>query len=74
VARLTAGDRRHLKSSEFAAPGQGKGPGGKGAGSYPINDPEHARKALQMIGHAGPAKQKQIRAAVHRRYPGIGKG
>ena len=47
---------------------------GKGSGSYPINDPNHARNALARVAqHGSPAEQAKVRAAVHRRYPGIGK-
>ena len=63
-----------MPSSEFALPGHGKGPEGKGAGSYPIEDESHARNALARVAqHGSPAEQARVRAAVHRKFPGIGK-
>jgi len=63
--KLTAAARNKIKGSNFALPGR----------RYPINDPSHARAALSMAAkHASPAEQKRIRAAVHRKYPSIGKG
>lgn len=72
--RLTAAKRQAMPKSAFALPGRGAGPKGAGAGSYPINDPKHARIAMSMISRFGSAEEKaKVRAAVHRRYPGIGK-
>lgn len=74
MAKLTATDRKNLKSSQFAAPEQGQGKGGKGSGSYPIPDKSHARAALSMVSRFGsPAKKAEVRAAVKRKYPTIGK-
>jgi hypothetical protein len=71
--RLSAADRRSLPSSDFALPGKGEGPEGKGSGSYPINDESHARNALSRVSQHGTSAEKaQVRAAVHRKYPGIG--
>lgn len=67
MAKLHAAKRNSLPSSDFARPGGGKGKNGKGSGSYPINDAEHARKALQLSGDA-----PDIVAKVHAKYPGIG--
>jgi hypothetical protein len=36
MAKLSTSKRQSLKSSQFALPGKGEGPKGKGAGSYPI--------------------------------------
>jgi hypothetical protein len=72
--RLTAHDRQSLPKSSFALPGHGKGPKGAGAGSYPIPDPSHARSALSRVAQHGSSSEKaKVRAAVHRKYPGIGK-
>lgn len=74
MARLTTKARSKLKSSQFALPGKGEGPKGKGAGSYPINDPAHARNALSRVSQFGsPAEKAAVRAKVHRKYPSIGK-
>jgi len=54
-----------LTGSQFAMPAQRK---------YPINDKAHARNALARVAQSGtPAQQKQVRAAVKRKYPSIGK-
>jgi hypothetical protein len=71
---LSAKQRQALPSSSFALPGKGKGPKGAGAGSYPIPDPAHARNALARVSQHGTSEQKaKVRAAVHRKYPSIGK-
>lgn len=59
---LTAAARKHIKPSNFALPGK----------RYPINDPAHARNALARVSQFGsPAEKAKVRAAVHRKYPGI---
>ena len=64
MAKLTAAKRNKIPSSEFAGPDR----------SYPIEDPAHARNALARVSqHGGPALQAKVRAAVHRKYPAIGK-
>jgi hypothetical protein len=71
---LNAAARKALPSTSFALPGQGKGPQGKGSGSYPIPDASHARNALARVSqHGNPSQQSKVRAAVHRKFPGIGK-
>lgn len=63
MARLTAAHRRALPRSEFAGPSR----------SYPINDANHARNALARVSQYGsPAVKAEVRAKVHREYPGIG--
>lgn len=75
MAKLTAGARKKLKSSDFARPGKGAGKSGKGAGSYPIEDEGHARAALSMVSrHGSSAEKSQVRAAVKRKYPDIKQG
>lgn len=65
MAKLTTKARNKLKSTSFAEPGKR---------AYPIQDPSHARNALARVSqHGTPAEKKQVRAAVHRKYPGIGK-
>jgi hypothetical protein len=61
MARLKAATRNALPASDFAGPGR----------SFPIEDPNHARAALSMAHNA--SDPGAIRAAVHRRFPGIGK-
>jgi hypothetical protein len=61
---LTANARNHMKASTFAGPDR----------SYPINDASHARNALSRVSANGsPAVKAEVRAAVHRKFPGIGK-
>lgn len=72
---LTAAKRKALPSSDFALPGKGEGPEGKGSGSYPIPDESHARNALARVSqHGSPEEKARVRAAVHRKYPGITMG
>jgi hypothetical protein len=69
---LSAKARRAMPSKEFALPGKGKGPEGKGSGAYPIPDEGHARAALsRAAANASPAEQATIKRKVHERYPGI---
>jgi hypothetical protein len=64
VTKLTTGRRNALPESTFALPGR----------RYPINDASHARNALARVsGNGTPEEKAKVRAAVHRRYPGIGK-
>lgn len=71
--RLDAKERRALPKSDFALPGKGEGPEGKGSGSYPIPDKSHARAALSMVAqHGTPEEKSEVRAAVKRKFPGIG--
>lgn len=70
--RLTYGERQKMPSSEFALPGHGSGPKGKGGGSYPIPDESHGRNALARVSqHGSPEEKSRVRAAVHRKFPGI---
>lgn len=74
MAKLTTAQRKHMPSKSFALPGKGEGPHGKGAGSYPIPDASHARNALARVAQHGTSAEKaKVRAAVHRKFPNIGK-
>jgi hypothetical protein len=67
MSRLSMWQRRRLPARDFAIPEKRPGPG-----SYPINDENHARNALARVEENGtPAEQRRVKAAVHRRYPGI---
>jgi hypothetical protein len=69
MAKLTAAARKKIPKSQFAVPG--KRPG---SGSYPIPDKSHARNALSRVSqHGSPSEKKRVRAAVHKKYPAIGK-
>ena len=64
MAKLTAARRNALPSKSFAGPDR----------SYPIQDASHARNALSRVSQFGTSELKaRVRAAVHRKYPGIGK-
>lgn len=65
MAKLTAAKRNKIPTSEFAEPGSRK---------YPIADRSHAQNALARVSQFGSESEKaKVRAAVHRKYPGIGK-
>lgn len=66
MAKLTMPARKALPSSDFAVPS--KAPG---SGSYPIPDPGHGANALARA--AGKPVAPQVDAAVHRKFPGLGK-
>ena len=73
MAKLTEKARNKMPAKDFALPGRGAGPKGKGAGSYPIEDKSHARNALARVSQHGTASEKAtVRAAVKRKFPGIG--
>ena len=64
MAKLTTETRNKLPTKSFAGPDR----------SYPINDPSHARNALSRVSqHGSEELQARVRAAVHRKYPSIGK-
>jgi hypothetical protein len=72
---ITTAQRKALPSGDFALPGKGKGAGGKGPGSYPIDTPARARNALARgAQHASPSELATIKRKVHAKYPGIGQG
>lgn len=62
--KLSYQARKHLPKSDFVFP--------KGR-RYPIEDKPHARNALARVSqHGSPSEKAKVRAAVHRKYPGIG--
>lgn len=64
MSKLSAAARRAIPKKDFALPG----------GRYPIEDPNHARNALSRVSANGtPEEKAKVRAAVHRKYPSIGK-
>ncbi len=62
MAVLTAKTRNALPGSAFVFPQ---------TRSYPIHDINHARDALARS--SGKPEEAAVRAAVRRRYPGLGK-
>ena len=72
--KLSAKERQGMPESDFALPGKGEGPKGAGSGSYPIENRSHARNALARVAqHGSPTEKAEVRAAVHRKFPTIGK-
>jgi|TARA_R110002033_G_scaffold158222_1_gene194370 hypothetical protein len=72
---LSAEERQNLKKDEFALPGKGEGPEGKGSGSYPIDTENRARSALSLVAQHGTSEEKaKVRAAVEKKYPQIEQG
>ncbi len=70
---LSAKQRSALPDSDFALPGKGDGPEGKGSGSYPVNNEAHARAALAMSArYASPAEKATIRNKVAEKFPDLG--
>ena len=65
MAKLTAKKRNALPRGAFVFPGKRK---------FPIEDASHARNALSRAGAKGGEVEKKVRAAVHRKFPNIGKG
>ncbi len=66
MSTLTAKERERLPESSFAIPEER---------AYPIHDESHARNALARVSqHGTPEEKRRVRAAVHRRYPKIGRG
>lgn len=64
MAKLTAAARKRIPTSSFAGPDR----------SYPVNDKNHARNALSRVAQFGNSElQARVRAAVHRKFPSIGK-
>lgn len=61
---LTTAGRKHIKEENFALPGR----------RYPIHDKRHASNALARVAqHGTPEEQAQVRAAVHKKFPKIGR-
>ena len=67
MAKLTAASRRRIPKGKFGLPGQGKGPSGTGAGSYPMPDKKHAAVAKGYAKRfASPAQRAKIDAKANR--------
>ncbi len=66
TAKLTSKERKALKPGSFAEPEKK---------AYPIEDAAHARAALSRVSANGtPAEQTRVRAAVHKKFPEVGRG
>ena len=61
MAKLDAAARKKISGKNFAGPDR----------SYPIENESHARNALARA--SGKPVEARVRAAVHRKYPDIGK-
>ena len=63
--KLSSEQRKELPKSDFAIPEKK---------AYPLNDANHARNALARVSQFGSDSEKaRVRAAVHRKFPIIGK-
>lgn len=63
--KLSTEARKELPKGDFAIP-ETRG--------YPIHDENHARNALARVSQFGSESEKsRVRAAVHRKYPHIGR-
>jgi len=63
MSKLTSRQRKSLPQGDFALPGR----------RYPLEDASHARNALARVSEFGtPEEKAEVRAKVHREYPGIG--
>lgn len=72
---LTTRQRNRMPAKDFALPGKGKGPSGKGAGAYPIENKSHARNALARVAQYGtPAEKATVKRKVAAKFPGIAVG
>jgi hypothetical protein len=66
MAKLTSKARKALPKKAFAEPGKR---------AYPIEDKSHARNALARVSQFGtPAEKATVKAAVKKKFPGIGQG
>lgn len=64
MAKLTTKTRKAIPTKSFALPGR----------KYPIEDKSHAKNALSRVSQFGtPVQQAEVRAKVHKKFPGIGK-
>jgi len=68
MAKLSKSERDSLPKSDFAGPGR----------SYPIEDKEHGRKAIQLgakavkAGTLSSSEYSHIKSEVHSKYKDIG--
>lgn len=63
MARLSARARAKLPASDFAGPGR----------TYPDENRKHAILAEQFAAHKGGSIEARVDAAVHKKYPDLGK-
>lgn len=72
MAKLNAAARKKLPKADFAVKDKAGSAQGKAkGGSYPIPDESHARNALARS--SGKPVEKQVRAAVDKKFPGLAK-
>lgn len=72
MAELNAAARKKIKSSDFAIPSKAGSAKAKAkSGNYPIQDRSHAANALARS--SGKPEEAQVKAAVKRKYPDMGK-
>lgn len=62
MGKLSSKERDSLPKKDFAGPDR----------SYPVNDPNHARAALQRVSEYGdPELKERVRRKVREKYPDI---
>lgn len=62
MSRLTTAERGRIPKEDFAGPHE----------SYPVDTKKRAKAALGLVGMHGTAALKaEVRAKVHRKFPGI---
>lgn len=72
MAELNAAARKRIPSSDFAIPSKAGSSKAKAkSGNYPIQDRAHAANALARS--SGKPEAAQVKAAVKRKYPDMGK-
>jgi hypothetical protein len=65
MAKLSSASRKALPTKSFAEPEKRK---------YPIENEAHAKNALSRMSQNGtPAEKAEVRAAVKKKYPTVGK-
>lgn len=71
MARLTAKARSRLSKKTFATPPTAAAKKRGAKGSFPIPNAGHARDALARSANKSPKIRAEVRAAVHKHFPGI---
>lgn len=65
MAALTTAQRNRMPSRSFAIPGKR---------AYPIENKAHAQNAMARVAqHGTPSEKSRVAAAVHQRFPSMGK-
>lgn len=71
MSRLTSTQRSKMGRATFATPPTKAAKKRGEKGSFPIPNASHARDALSRSANKSPKVRAEVRAAVHRHFPGI---